>query len=465
MHPSRPYCLVATLLTVLAGHASSQVVPRIVIDTSARMAMDLNGVPTFGDGVTDHCTVLPDGELCGTGCSAGLDTDCDGVVNDSVIQIVKETVGQQILESVDVHWALARLSQIQDRNISCNAVNGFECNASGPVVTSYGNPQCNSHRIIPKIVDCPWDLAGLIPIECRPGTEGRPPLFTRIGGDPRVCINYAGVCARGGAGGDVLVDFPNLGDFIVRNNGPTLVSWLDGTETFFVDSLETGHYCDSAVTGDCKLRPSGPRPLAGALNAVHDWLAPIRADDLCGGCRPYAVLLVTRGSETCGGDPAAAAATLALRGILTYVVGVGVHAAFTRSQLNAIAEAGQTSAGVPSGDNAFFADDRLELSAAIAEIAQRLLGGEPCPDPAVCGAICGDADDDGVVRDSDVTALRAYLADSIGAPLPDAGLGRCSVIGVSDPCDLLDVVVLRRALALPPLAPGIQQVCKARMAG
>ncbi len=73
---------------------------------------------------------------------------------------------------------------------------------------------------------------------------------------------------------------------------------------------------------------------------------------------------------------------------------------------------------------------------------------------------CGDANDDGLVAAADVAALRAELA---GLPpgLSAAGLAKCSVIGAPGSCDLLDRAVLGRALALPPLLPGISQTCSA----
>ena len=73
---------------------------------------------------------------------------------------------------------------------------------------------------------------------------------------------------------------------------------------------------------------------------------------------------------------------------------------------------------------------------------------------------CGDANDDGAVRDDDVAELRASLADSTGAALPVEGVAKCTVHGDRPaPCSLLDVVILRRALHQSPLAPGITDAC------
>jgi hypothetical protein len=72
---------------------------------------------------------------------------------------------------------------------------------------------------------------------------------------------------------------------------------------------------------------------------------------------------------------------------------------------------------------------------------------------------CGDVDDDGIVDDLDVLAYRASLADPIGSALSPAGVSKCSVIDSAGPCEILDVSVTQRALALLP--PDIEQVCSA----
>ncbi|MFQ5515736.1 MAG: IPT/TIG domain-containing protein [Myxococcota bacterium] len=74
---------------------------------------------------------------------------------------------------------------------------------------------------------------------------------------------------------------------------------------------------------------------------------------------------------------------------------------------------------------------------------------------------CGDIDRDGLLRPSDSAAFRAHLADPVATPLSPEAQSKCTVIGVDRPCDLLDVVVIRRALALPPRPPAPAQVCRA----
>ncbi len=63
---------------------------------------------------------------------------------------------------------------------------------------------------------------------------------------------------------------------------------------------------------------------------------------------------------------------------------------------------------------------------------------------------CGDVDVDGDVSVSDVAAFRLFLANPEGSPLTDAGFAQCTVHGRARPCDVLDLVVLRRSVQLGP---------------
>ena len=78
---------------------------------------------------------------------------------------------------------------------------------------------------------------------------------------------------------------------------------------------------------------------------------------------------------------------------------------------------------------------------------------EPGPFP------CGDLDADGVVDSDDVALFRSHLADPGARPLSLAARARCSVRGGASDCDVADVVVLRRVLHTPSLAPGVAPVC------
>ena len=368
--------LLPFLVLALATPAAAQVKPRIIIafDTSGSTALDLDGTPTFGDGVLTNCAARPNGELCGGNCTAGVDTDCDGEPNDSRISVAKNALRNMVLAFGDVEFALARFPQASALNSACFNINSYECNS---VVTSYGNPQCNTGTTIPTS-GCPSDWASLIPAACRPGTGGRP-AFRRYasGGSPLVCTNYAGNCTVGSRGGDFLVNFTDTGAFAGLENTGALLRWIDERETAFNASTTSGNFCDHRGSGDCELRPSGPTPLGGLLDAVRTAVTPTIMADAASACRPYSVILLTDGDESCGTNPNTAAAALRTAGIPVYVVGLAISAG-SRTSLNNIATNGGTDAGAPGGDRAFFADNPDQLSAGLADIVRRSLLIETC---------------------------------------------------------------------------------------
>ena len=77
--------------------------------------------------------------------------------------------------------------------------------------------------------------------------------------------------------------------------------------------------------------------------------------------------------------------------------------------------------------------------------------------------VCGDINLDLLVDGTDVALLRNELANP-SAPFPSGGAARCSVVGTATDCDVVDVAVLRRALA-GGLPPGVQEVCAAMNGG
>merc|ERR1712025_642095 len=123
----RSYIFAFAAVLACASLTEAQVKPRIVIafDTSGSMALDLDGTPTFGDGVLTGCSDTGGGVLCGSNCTAGIDTDCDGEPNDSRIAVAKEALRNMILAFGDVEFALARFSQDQSTNESCLRVDNF----------------------------------------------------------------------------------------------------------------------------------------------------------------------------------------------------------------------------------------------------------------------------------------------------------------------------------------------------
>jgi Putative metal-binding motif len=298
---------------VTPGDASCQATennarPRIavVLDTSASMLLDLAGYPTFGDGSLEH---------------PGIDTktDPDTLVNDSRLQLARESLAQVISAYPEIDFALSRYHQDQGLNRSCQTAKWFECQG---LVASYDDPTGNTGTLSPactvKIGPAVGDTINVNPI---PGP---------VGSD---CINYAGSCGAPRRGADVLSGFGTK----VRD----MVRWLDGKETNFSAAATSGDVCQhSDGVHDCEVRATGPTPLAGSLLAIEDYVAPIRAVDSAAQCRGYSVILVTDGAESCNGSPDAAAQHLhdAL-GIQVYVIAVSVLAS-EQASLNQIARAG-----------------------------------------------------------------------------------------------------------------------------
>lgn len=72
---------------------------------------------------------------------------------------------------------------------------------------------------------------------------------------------------------------------------------------------------------------------------------------------------------------------------------------------------------------------------------------------------CGDIDVNGDVDVADVGAYWQCLANPQGSAMTDAGYAQCTVYGRARPCDVLDLVVLRRSLALLPALPPLGTGC------
>lgn len=150
---------VVALLFGWALPASAQVRPRILIafDTSGSMGLDFGGTPTYGDGVTTGCSTTASGQ-CGTNCTAGIDTNCDGQTNDSRLFIAKNAVADMVRAYGEVDWGFARFQQTQGLNSTCRTTQEMECNtSSGPFISSFGNPRCNTGA------SCAYDWTSTIP--------------------------------------------------------------------------------------------------------------------------------------------------------------------------------------------------------------------------------------------------------------------------------------------------------------
>ncbi len=170
-------------------------------------------------------------------------------------------------------------------------------------------------------------------------------------------------CGGGFDSADLLVGFS-------QENQPDLLAWMDGDSGSPTGMPQAG--CDLEIRG------TGTTPLGGSLASAESYLDGVAASDSVAACRPYVVVLITDGAETCGGDPVGAANSLRLAGYTTYVVGFAVSDAGARASLDAIAAAG---GGRPT---AIYVTDEAQLAAEISDII----------DDTVLVEVCNSADDD-----------------------------------------------------------------------
>jgi hypothetical protein len=374
----------------------------VILDTSASMLQDLRGFPTFGDGSVDK---------------PGIDTDGDGQPNDSRLFLAREALANVISAYPEIDFALARYHQEQAENLSCQTAAWIEC---AGIFASYDDPRDNSGPLVCNVPVGPGPAPPTIAVR-------------RIStGDE--CINYAGNCGPPRRGADILSGFGT----------PTrdLVRWLDGRETRFSTVTTPGNVCDHLGGGDCEVRGSGGTPLAGSLQAIEDYVVPIRSTDPAAACRTYSIILVTDGVESCGGDPVAQARRLHdVLGLQVYVVAVSVLPS-EEAALNQLARAG-------SGNtrDATFVRRPDELVPALTSIIAGSIRVERCNgvDDDCDGLVdegfpgLGEACDDGGFGICRGTGAIGCTADTLGVecriitPGVPPGVEVCN--GLDDDCD------------------------------
>ncbi|NOY93083.1 MAG: VWA domain-containing protein, partial [Deltaproteobacteria bacterium] len=163
-------------------------------------------------------------------------------------------------------------------------------------------------------------------------------------------------CGGGFSSGDLLVGFS-------QDNQLDLLEWMDGQDNYAGTPAPPGL--------DIELRGTGTTPLAGSLTSARDVLVGTASGDPAASCRPYVVVLITDGVETCAGDPVSAASALRFAGFPTYVIGFAVADPAAVANLNAIAGAGGTG-------TATFVTDSTAMSAAISQIVGATVLVESC---------------------------------------------------------------------------------------
>ena len=365
----------------------------LIVDTSGSMLNDLAGYPTFGDGSVDF-----------PGVDTATDPDAVGG-NNSRLFIAKQAVSQVLAAFPESDYALGRYYQDVGKNRSCQSASNFECasnccsyddptdNLPPPYPSTYPDNQCILSQLYPAAgYPNVASFTGNASIGWAQEAMESPPTSD--------CINYAGSCGPPRRGAQFVVGF----DKPIQQ----YLKWLDGVEdpdAMFDATTMEGNHCPN---GDCELRGTGPTPLANSLQATYDFLTPVVTCDSAKECRPYSVILLTDGAESCDGDPSAAAAALlagiAGKPIQTYVIGFSVLPS-EQAQLNQIAVAGGTG-------SAFFVQSKSELANALAVIIGASQKFE----------LCNDADDDcDMLVDEDFPEK--------GQPCDDGEVGLCKGSG------------------------------------
>jgi hypothetical protein len=339
----------------------------VILDTSASMLLDLNGYPTFGDGSVDH---------------PGVDTDGDGAANDSRLLLARTSLSDVISAYPEIEFALSRYHQDVGLDRFCQSAAWFEC---AGIVGTYDDPRDNTGTVV-----------------CNAATSATTTIPVRAISTGDECINYAGSCGAPRRGADILSGFGASERDIVR--------WLDGRETDFRPSVTEGNHCDHDGGGDCEVRGAGPTPLAGSLEAITDYIAPIRSTDAQVACRTYSVILVTDGAESCDGSPVAAATQLrTMYGVQTYVIAVSVLPS-EEASLNALSNAGSGGAR----PTATFVRNPEDLVPALTAIIEGSIRTERC---------------NGVDDDCDLRIDEGF--DALGTACDDGGTGICRGTGTN----------------------------------
>src|SRR5262249_52472136 len=86
----------------------------------------------------------------------------------------------------------------------------------------------------------------------------------------------------------------------------------------YIDGVEDYRDAGNGKPRTPELRPSGPSPLAAAIRSATAWFTSAKTLDSEVPCRPYALVLLTNGADTCGSSEAnpQAGALAAVRGFV-----------------------------------------------------------------------------------------------------------------------------------------------------
>jgi hypothetical protein len=357
---------------------------------------------------------------------------------------------------------------------ACNCTNVSQCQAGhlcslGLCVTN-STTECASCR---SLLTCNVDgdcmggtcsaVSGSAAKACGCGGNAQCPTAQGYTCVSNVCT-YSRGCVR--AGGIIEVD-PK-----VAGSNAAIFPWVDGKEDYSgaAGAFETlnGDISTAVNVANPELRSRGNTPLGGAARTAANWYAAIRnysvdtvahpnclagtqndPNPLCDPklkCRPYVLVQLTDGVDTCegGGNTFTDGPPAAARGFVNatvdgarvlnkvYVIGLQVTSASDKAELNNIAAAG-------GSGGARFANSSADIEAALSDIVTSSVLVEKCnnqdddcngacdepfPDVAVSGAGCNNPR-------SAKTCTNGELA---GTHCAASGTFQCSTDGASEVC-------------------------------
>ncbi|HEX7505337.1 MAG TPA: MopE-related protein [Polyangia bacterium] len=358
--------LVALSALFVAGRGWAQTdKPRFVIllDNSTSMTQDLVGVETHGDGSEAH-----------PGCNIDKSTAVWPYDNSKLYQ-AKAAVIDTISAFGAAEFAFATYNQTLlggscSGDSNCTATVGATCVSVPGVGTT--QKYCAYHGS--GSYAC---LSGSSCVTCANASLSDDLVFN-WGAFACPCSFSAGCI-----GGQILVSFPSAG----TSNLLDIYHWIDGKEDLPPFSAISNR----------EIRAVTLTPLASALDSVRAWLTDASKTSIGAGagllssnatardprasCRPYNIILITDGEDTCSPqptDPVSAAKTAFGKGIGVYVVGFGTGFSTALNDM-AMAGSGQTR-------SAYFASNRADLTANLGDI---LINAIPKP-RCNCDATCYD---------------------------------------------------------------------------
>ena len=364
--------LLALAGVLVAGSALAQTdKPRFIIllDNSTSMTENLASpaIQTHGDGSQAQ-----------PGCDIDAKSTAGWAYDDSKLYLAKAAVVDTISAFGAAEFALATYSRTL-LGQACNT--DAECAARAPGSVCVDVPgdatsqKYCAHHGTDSYLEC---STGTGCVRCANPADTNDVVFDWGSLD---CTLTKCSFAQGCVGGQVTVGFPPPG----TSNLIDIYHWIDGVEDLPPFS----------ATSNRELRAVTMTPIGSALDSLRAWLTdPSKtsvgpgaglmstdptARDPRAACRPYNIILITDGEDTCSpsaNDPIAAAAAAFKLGINVYVVGFGVG---NNTPLNNLALAG-------SGNTrpAYFAANRSDLIASLGDILVNSMPKLRCNCDATC---------------------------------------------------------------------------------